>query len=53
MEEFNDALRTSSTSALVELFRVIDPALPEAMARAGVSGPPRTEFYEVVERVDY
>ena len=30
-----------------------DPSLPEAMARAGVSGPPRIEFYDVVERVDY
>ena len=30
-----------------------DPSLPEAMARAGVSGPPRIEFYEMLERVDY
>jgi len=30
-----------------------DPSLPEAMARAGVSGPPRIEFYETAERVDY
>ena len=32
---------------------VSDPSLPEAMARAGVSGPPRIEFYELAERVDY
>lgn len=30
-----------------------DPSLPEAMARAGVTGPPRIEFYEMAERVDY
>jgi len=30
-----------------------DPSLPEAMKRAGVSGPPRIEFYEVAERIDY
>jgi hypothetical protein len=30
-----------------------DPSLPEAMARAGVSGPPRVEFYDIAERVDY
>jgi hypothetical protein len=30
-----------------------DPSLPAAMARAGVSGPPRIEFYEIAERVDY
>ena len=30
-----------------------DPSLPEAMARAGVTGPPRIEFYEMEERVDY
>jgi hypothetical protein len=30
-----------------------DPSLAKAMARAGVSGPPRIEFYEVAERVDY
>jgi len=30
-----------------------DPSLPEAMARAGVSGPPRIEFYEIAEHVDY
>lgn len=31
----------------------VDPSLPEAMARAGVSGPPRIEFYQLAERVDY
>ncbi len=30
-----------------------DPSLPDAMDRAGVSGSPRIEFYETVERVDY
>jgi uncharacterized protein (DUF1330 family) len=30
-----------------------DPSLPEAMSRAGVSGPPRIEFYELSERVAY
>jgi len=30
-----------------------DPSLPEAMARAGVSGPPRIEFYELAEEVRY
>ena len=30
-----------------------DPSLPDAMARAGVSGPPRIEFYEITERIDY
>ena len=30
-----------------------DPSLPEAMARAGVTGEPRIEFYELVERVTY
>ncbi len=30
-----------------------DPTLPEVMARAGVSGPPRIEFYETVDRIDY
>ncbi len=30
-----------------------DPSLPEAMSRAGVSGPPRIEFYELAERVTY
>jgi hypothetical protein len=30
-----------------------DPSLPEAMARAGVVGAPRIEFYELGERVTY
>ena len=29
-----------------------DPSLPEAMARAGVNGPPRIEFYETLELVE-
>ena len=30
-----------------------DPSLPATMSRAGVSGPPRIEFYELSERVTY
>ena len=30
-----------------------DPSLPEAMSRAGVTGPPRIEFYELTERATY
>jgi hypothetical protein len=30
-----------------------DRSLPEAMGRAGVTGEPRIEFYELVERVTY
>ncbi|MGH9920475.1 MAG: hypothetical protein ACRD6W_16595 [Nitrososphaerales archaeon] len=32
---------------------VSDPALRDAMQRAGVKGPPRIELYEVVEAVEY
>jgi hypothetical protein len=30
-----------------------DPSLPDAMARAGVTGPPRIEFYEISEHIEY
>src|SRR5262245_37422228 len=30
-----------------------DPSLPAAMERAGITGPPRIEFYDIAERVDY
>jgi len=41
-----------ATRAGAEAFAA-DPSLPEAMARAGVTGEPRIEFYELVERVTY
>jgi hypothetical protein len=45
-------LNEFATRADAEAFAA-DPSLPEAMARAGVTGEPRIEFYELVERVTY
>ena len=41
-----------ATRADAEAFAA-DPSLPDAKARAGVTGPPRIEFYELKERVTY
>jgi len=41
-----------ATRADAEAF-ASDPSLADAMARAGVTGPPRIEFYELDERVSY